>query len=330
MARQYKIVQATFHITYVCTHHCPMCYANAKKDFLHPPISQLYKVVDQLELAGIHQVSLVGGDPALYPQIVELVQYMHKKNMKISILSNTLEFNGYKEKVLNEIDTFEGTIHHSISERHDEFCNFKGAYETLVNNLKYFSDQNKKVGIAINLIPYNYNVIYNLVNNIVNYGVNINHVVMQRIIPFGRAKNSSCYEIPDNDMLAEALNQIEKVETELGIKIIFEDPIPLCAISEKYKKYMHPCDWGITKLSVDYNGNLSRCGADIYHSFGSIFEKNINDIWNKNESLELFRNKKYLPDRCFQCEKFRYCAGGCPISRHPEKGYSIDYLAMDK
>ena len=37
MKDNHKIRQAILHISYACTHHCPMCYANAK-----------YKITDKL------------------------------------------------------------------------------------------------------------------------------------------------------------------------------------------------------------------------------------------------------------------------------------------
>ena len=75
-----KLKQAILHITYACTHHCPMCYANASSNGDHPAVEQLYRVVDKLVSFGINDITLVGGDPALYPNILELVQYIKTKN----------------------------------------------------------------------------------------------------------------------------------------------------------------------------------------------------------------------------------------------------------
>ena len=326
MEEELNITQAILHITYVCTHHCPMCYANAGNNHRHPSIEQLYLVVDKLIDLGIKDITLVGGDPALYPDIALLVQYLKKNNIRLSILSNTLDFISSKDEIVDCIDVYEGTIHHCTKEKHDRFCGQNGAYDNLVENLKYFSDHNKSVGLAINLIPFNYNVIYDIISNIIALDINLDHIVLQRIIQFGRATDAQKYEL-SKLMIERILYQIEKAEKEFDLNIIFEDPIPMCSIEDKFRKYMHPCEWGITKVSVDYNGNLSRCGADVFHSFGSVFDDDIVEKWNNNTILKNFRNKNYLTNKCMTCKYVEKCGGGCPISRNPEKGFSVDYLA---
>lgn len=326
MIKQYKLTQAIFHITYACEHHCPMCYANASSNYEHPPIIQLCDIVDKLEILGIRDITLVGGDPVLYPQIEELIYYIKKKNIRLSVLSNTLDFGLKRDAIVDYIDVYEGTIHHSNRERHDRFCGCNGAYDKLIENLRYFSLKGKSAGLALNLIPFNYDKIYDIVFNVVNQNVKLDHIILQRIIQFGRATDLSCYELT-NEMVNKIMQQIGRIESDFDVNIIFEDPLPLCSVEKKYQKYMHPCDWGLTKVSVDYNGNLSRCGADVFHSFGSVFDDDILDKWNTDETLSDFRDKCYLPSKCISCSLFEKCGGGCPISRHPEKGFSLDYLA---
>ena len=326
MKDNHKIRQAILHISYACTHHCPMCYANAKYDAEIPQLSQLCRVIDKMVEADIMDITLVGGDPAIYPEIIPLMDYIHKQGATLSVLSNTLGFNGCRDDALRSVDVVEGTIHHSCSSKHDAFCGCDGAYDTLVDNLRFFSIHGKSVGLAINIIPFNYNVIYQIIENVIKNGVNVDHIVVQRIIEFGRANGSLSYHIT-LDMANDALEQIVQAEKDFGIKIIFEDPLPMCAIDSKYRKYMHPCEWGYSKVSLDYNGNISRCGADTFNFIGSIFEDNINLLWDSAASIQEFREKKFLHEKCRCCEMVMECAGGCPISHEPKKGYSLDYLA---
>ncbi len=326
MNDQLKIKQAILHITYACTHHCPMCYANAGNNINHPPIEKLYHVADKLINMGIKDITFVGGDPALYPEILELARYFKLNNIHLSILSNTLDFNANQDDILKYIDVFEGTIHHNISEEHDKFCGCDGAYKKLINNMEFFSSHNKSVGIAINLIPFNYNVIYDIISEVIANNINLDHIVLQRIIQFGRATGSYKYELSD-EMVDRIMYQVEKAKKDFNVKVIFEDPFPMCSVEEKYRKYMHPCEWGITKVSVDYNGNLSRCGADVFNSLGTVFDDDIIKKWNTNDTLNNFRAKNYLPSKCISCKYINTCGGGCPISRNPEIGFTRDYLA---
>lgn len=324
-----EIKQALFHITYACTHNCPMCYANAQNSNHHPHIEKLCQIADRLILLGVKDITLVGGDPALHPDVLDLVKHIKNNDAKISILSNTLDFKKPKEQFIDYIDVFEGTIHHSNKEKHDSFCGASGAFDKLINNLKYFSSAQKSVGIAINLIPYNYNEIYSIANKLTQQQVKLDHIVFQRIIQFGRAHDNYHYELT-KEMLNSIMEQVEKIKTDFDLNIIFEDPVPMCSINSKYHKYISPCECGISKVSVDVDGNLSRCGADVFHTFGSVFEESIIDKWNNDCNLNCFRNKTYLPSSCLSCKNLQQCGGGCPISRNPEKGFSVDYLCHVK
>lgn len=321
-----RVKQALFHITYTCEHNCPMCYANAGMSYEHPSLDNLCKIIDQLVKYEIYDVTLVGGDPALYPHIVDLARYAKDKGIILSILSNTLSFNGQRENILEYIDIFEGTVHHCVPQLHDAFCNIEGAYDNLISNLKYFSDNGKNIGIDINIIPYNYDRIYEMATSIIDFGVNLNHIVMQRIIQMGRASDALEYVLT-NDMVGVALEQVDDLHNKYGIDIVFEDPIPLCAIKPKYRKYIRACDCGYTKMSIDPQGNIYRCGADVVHALGSIFQ-DVPLIWETNDSLIEFRKKKFLPKSCHDCSMYEQCQGGCPISIKPENGYSVDYLCI--
>ena len=332
MGDKYRLNTAAFHITYVCTHFCPMCYASETEDAvpprMHPDVEQVKCVLKNLRDNGIENVSYVGGDPARYPHILETSQYAAELGFKQSILSNTLEFGDEATEIAGYIDFFEGTIHDTTAELHDSFCKRAGAYSLLLKNLKLFSDLGKKIGITINLTPFTYNSVYTIVDNVIKAEINVDYVVFQRIIPFGRATDSKKYEL-NLQQLDIALKDISKIE-DRGIEIIFEDPFPMCVVDKKYQKYMHPCEWGLTKVSVDYQGNLSRCGADPRCTLGSLFAAPLTETWENSYELCEFRKKDFLPERCHLCPMLDQCGGACPISRSSSKFFSEDYMLLQR
>jgi len=293
----------------------------------HPPLHMVKEVVSELVKNGVVNISFVGGDPATYPHILEVSKFAYSLGCSLSILSNTLDFGEAMFKIANYIECFEGTIHDSTAKAHDAFCQKEGAYELLVHNLKYFSDAGKKIGLTINLTPFTYNKIFDIVSAIVSKGIKIDYLVFQRIIPFGRAENTHSYELTIQQ-LATALSLVELVEEKFNLLITFEDPFPLCVIEPKYHRFMHPCEWGLSKVSIDYNGNLSRCGADPRCTLGNIFEIiSLSDLWGNAGELLEFREKSFLETKCHNCELLKQCGGACPISQHPELGFTQDYIS---
>lgn len=325
----FSVTTAAFHITYFCTHACPMCYAKAgANSYKHPPLGQLIKVVDKLSEANIREISLVGGDPASYPLIGDLCKYIHKKGIDISILSNTLCFSGISNiEIAEYISAFEGTIHSHIPEEHDRFCKTSGAFKKLIGNLSVFKSLGKKIGITLNITPETSENLFNIVYEIVEtHKLALDYIVLQRIVPMGRAENKTNF-ILFKHHIDNAMQCIKNIDEKLKIKINVEDPFPMCLLEEEYKKYMHhKCEWGWSKVTVNPDGKLSRCGADPRFLLGDLFDKPLLQIWNESEILKSFRSYSYLPGRCQICENLSYCGGGCPLSCGLEKDHDRDYL----
>ncbi len=327
---KYHVDTVAFHVTYVCSHQCPFCYAgddvSAKPK--HPPLEKATKVVDALGSAKVKNIMLLGGDPGAYPHAVELAKYaVESYGIRVSILSNTLLFpNSSLEEAAKYISAFETTIHHVEPRLHDQFCRREGAYQAVIGRLKRLSGLGRETGIAINILPTISDKIFDLVNRIVNVEkVKLNYIIVQRIVPFGRAAGSSNFTLT-RQQAEQSLNDIKRIDKELGIRITVEDPFPLCILPNELKKYMTPCKWGISIASVNIEGALSRCGADPRYRLGNILERPLLEIWNTSEILESFRNREYLPGRCKICNDFDRCGGGCPLSCEIEKDHGTDYL----
>ncbi|MFX0199041.1 MAG: radical SAM/SPASM domain-containing protein [Candidatus Hodarchaeota archaeon] len=329
---EYSVELVALHITNVCSHRCPYCYfADPDIKPKHPPFDQLIRVIDALGNSKVHELSLLGGDPACYPRVVELAKHaVRTYGMYVSILSNTLIFRHSSPKeVAQYIKAFETTIHHVEPELHDKFCRKKGAYQKVVRQLKTYSELGGRTGIAINIIPEIHDKIFLLIDRIVNKEhVPLDYIVVQRIIPFGRATGSSSFTL-SRAQAERSLIEIREVDVRLGIEIAVEDPFPLCVLPESLKKYMVPCQWGITKAAVNSKGDLSRCGADPRYLLGNIFDTPLLEIWNTSEILKSFRGKNYLPGRCRICPDIQDCGGGCPLSCEIEKDHGIDYLFLE-
>ena len=322
-----KLSSVILHITDMCTSHCPYCYACASEQkYSHANIDIIYRIIDELSKAEIKRVSLLGGDPALHPHVIDIAKRLFEKGIIVGIMSNTMELPVSVEEAVKYINVFETTIHGRNATEHDIFSHKPLAYETLINNLKKISKYYVTIGIAINIIPETSNKIFDMVDSLVNKEkIHIDYLVIQRIIPFGRAENSSKYLL-SKENLNQALEDVDKVYKQLGIKISVEDPFPLCAMDEKYRKYMHPCEWGYTKAALNGYGDLTRCGADTRYLLGNIFDTPIMKIWENSPVLKEFRQKKHLPNKCQSCKMLMRCGGGCSLSCYSKGDDGADYL----
>ena len=81
-----------FHVTDHCNYHCRYCFANFRRPDL--PLEDAKRVVNAIcsyfEENGITdgRINLAGGEPSIYPHLDALIDHIHSKGVRISIISN--------------------------------------------------------------------------------------------------------------------------------------------------------------------------------------------------------------------------------------------------
>lgn len=323
-----RLKYVALHLTYVCGNKCPYCYVGDGEREKHPPFNGVKKVIRKLGESGIEKILLVGGDPCVYPHLRKTVEFIKELNFECCILSNTLEFGENLNFFLNNIDDFQTTILGSSSEEHDGEARNKGAYDTLIKNLTVLTQKGKEITVAISLHKLNFDKVFEIVRNLIDRErIRVKELVIQRVIPSGRAVNTLSFSL-DKEQVATTFKQLDKIKNNYDVSIDFEDPFPLCIVPKNYRYLQKKsCEWGFSKGSVNFNGGLSRCGADSRFSLGNILEiDNLQLFWEDNQVLVDFRGRKWLPGKCQKCELLERCGGGCSLSRITNNDHECDAL----
>ena len=313
----YTINTVVLHITTCCSHKCSFCYAiDDSIPKLHQSRFILEKIIIEIVKAGAKEILFVGGDPASHPDVVELASQAKCFGLKTSVLSNTLFFtSNTKEQVIEVFDTIEITVHSPEPNMHNLFCGKDGAYEFAVGNLKSFKSSKNHLGIVYNITPKTFRDILDTIKRIIEVDkVDIDHVVLQRIAPVGRAYKTDNW-ILSPVAIESVFSQIEQATIKYSIDISLEDTFPLCLVPQEYRRrYIKPCTWGYENCSLDMHGNVSKCCTDPRYVLGNILEKPLLDLWNTNSSLAEKRNGKLVPQKCLDCELYVQCLGGCVLA----------------
>lgn len=318
-----KLKYLVFHITEVCENNCIFCYMG-DKIIDHPPLNNLINIIDRIKNKGIKKLLITGGDPCLYPNLEELLIYC-KKDFYIELMSNSLDFSGIDTNNIDEIQT---TILGKNEKIHNKYAQNK-IFSRLVNNMKKIIANGSKIGIAINMLPDNYEDLYSIARNLIEIEKipidGIQYFLFQRIIPKGNAEGCIKYGIK-NIHINTIMENIDRINIDYGIPILFEDPFPLCTVDEKYHKYITPCIWGFSKGSINFHGDISRCGADYRHIVGNIFENDICNLWENSEILRSFRGINWMPKKCQSCILLNQCRCGCSLSQVTNEDHVPDIL----
>lgn len=314
-----KIRNVELEITNLCSHRCPYCYVgdvNCKEQVYFSDYATICSIIDKLDQYGAEMIALLGGDPVHHPRIFDIIKYIKTNSaIKVSIMSNTLNFGDHATAELSKyIDNIDFTLHGRNAEEHESYCKAPaGSYEDVMSRLKEYSNSGVVVNIAINIIPDTYDKIYEMVSSVVSKGVKITALLLQRIIPIGRAKDEKKYDV-SKEQIVVALQQIERVERDFGIEISFEDPFPLCVIPETYHRYMKGCPEGVSRIPVKGDGSISSCGAVGDVKLGNILTDTYDDIWTNSKRFCEFRSGSFLTnEKCLTCDLREQCRGGCPV-----------------
>lgn len=131
--------------SYVCNEKCVFCpcYKEAKR-YAPIPASLLKSCIKEaLQKNKIEMVLISGGEPTLYKELPEMMNYIREAGLKIGILSNSLRFADgiFFNSFINTVGVdFELTtaFHSHVAEEHDAITGIKRSFEKSlegINNL---------------------------------------------------------------------------------------------------------------------------------------------------------------------------------------------------
>lgn len=322
------------HFSTRCGSACAFCYAADPLADRIPPSSfeNISKTLRKLASEEVKEVLFVGGDPVIHPNFLESVKLAKELGLIISVLSNSwaVRPSSALAEALSYIDYCEATILGATPNTHDELSGAPKSFSNLLSNLRQISDHGKSIGICVNAMPQNLGEIYDIVKRLqTEFYIPVRSLMIQRIVPSGAASGNFKFGLNLDD-IEILMKQIDRVATEFGIPVQFEDPVPWCTVNPLYHKYLARCEWGYTRGSISSTGVLNRCGADDRNRLGSIWANHIQDVWKNHPILKSFRSKEYLPRECKQCDLLAKCGGGCSLSCGTLRDHDLDQLYIEK
>lgn len=288
-----KLETAYFHITYACGHRCPSCYLGLGTTRLtdkHVTREKLISIVSKLAEAKVANVCLVGGDPASSANVLPLAHACYEQGLTTSILSNTHDYNGASvQQMAAFVSSFETTFHGSTAQEHDRICGVKGAYDTVVRRLREAHACGTAITAVLNVIPDIDMKLFNTVQALAQREkLPLYAVMFQRIMPFGAACDNKPFALQPAT-IQNTLDQAAKIQNELGLPVIFEDPLPIRTKVPTGLDIPKRCLWGLSKASIDPHGNVSCCGANPTNAIGNLLDTSLEDLWRTRSSPHLAR-----------------------------------------
>lgn len=136
-----RMDSVTIKITNECNLNCSMCgYArNRKKDQILPEelgVSEWKRVIDELDGLGVTYISVLGGEPLMYPWLTEILEYMKLKGIQSGITTNGVYLEKHAEQLIKAGLTRINVSLDAFPEIHDKIRGVEGTFAAAVKGIK--------------------------------------------------------------------------------------------------------------------------------------------------------------------------------------------------
>lgn len=341
----------TFKITPVCNLRCVMCGQNGEKGTLKDHVDEeVHKIVPMEdykkltdEVAGKAKVFYVwGGEPFLYPNFMDLAEYMAKKVM-FTINTNGTFLAQNAERIVKDKWTAIFVSLDSFEDVNDQIRG-KGTYKRVIEGLEALKREKEKqksslpyVGIVTTISRLNYMYLDKLALamadkglswHIINLGTYMNDEIGRQHVEVYKSKLgvepkywkgfTSGYNAGiDGEKFTDILNKVHA--TDNGYPIITVPAIKPERIGEYYSELellvQDKCAAPWFSVNVNYDGEVYFCADYPEFSIGNIRTQTMKEIYNGPRAVKFRKALKSNPHgvfpACKRCYQLMLCGDKC-------------------
>lgn len=279
--------KAVWEITEKCQLKCKHCCNEHRRNSREVSLENAKKIVDELKDNLVEKIIFTGGDPLMYPYIMDIIEYSKHKGMKVSISTNGIMLNKLSEKLksVNPDKIIIGLDGFSKNSN-DTFRGVDGAFQCVKSGLNKLKDSNIKIDIHCVITTLNIHEIETLSEycNENNFELSLSSLVEITEKPL-----INRYVVKNNTLL----NNLYKTNFKGSVKFVRHTCGTLGA-----------CYAGQKIIGIKANGSYTPCLW--ISNFTNKFETyNIQEVFR-------FRSECILDsEKCTNCLDYQ-CQKGCP------------------
>ena len=334
-----KVVSLT--VTNRCNLRCRMCAQWSEEGYMRErkpndsysgimvSFDNLLKVVDEVHEYGVPLI-IRGGEPLLYPHILDLLAYIKSKGMSLSLETNAVLLEKYAESLVKlQIDQMIISVD-GPEEIHDHVRGVKGTFARVREGLRELEKHQKRYGhkiscgVTCTVSRYNYQGLGAMADVARSLGVDSICIVPYYFVP--EAQGLAYEELMRKEFSCEAyswrgfhheesgvdvgpfLVQLREFESRLGDLPSY----PYMAFTDaEYREWYSKSDttvhqascnniWGL--LDVQPDGDVNFCVDFPDYAIGNVAENTLHQIWHSDRARRFreLRTRQEMPV-CHRC-----------------------------
>lgn len=312
-----------FELSSRCNERCIHCYIpNEKKNNgFDMPTKKVMSILDEFaEMGGIH-VTLSGGEAFLHKDLIEIVRYCRKKDLKISILSNLISLKDEQIAELKEanLSLIQVSLYSMDATIHDFITTVKGSFEKTKTAIEKLVANDIPVQISCPIMKANRKGYH----KVLEYAKSLKIKAQTDYIMMARADL-------DTENLA---NRLSLEETEELLRDLIkhdtsyrEDTLQQLPISDQIKfnlerfKKQPVCGVGYDNCCITANGDVYPCSGWQSYVLGNVYKQSLKEIWENSPKIkELRKITQASFPKCLECDARDFCAM-CLVRNYNESG----------
>ncbi|MFZ3054633.1 MAG: radical SAM protein [Minisyncoccales bacterium] len=320
-----------------CNFNCIHCYSSSGDEHRDDELTlkQIKGLIKELSIMGVEFLSIGGGEPFLYPHVVEVVKYATKNLVSVevstngSLVTNNI-INDLKRAGLKFVQvSLDGATNDTYSK-----IRRGGNLTVTAKNIEKLS-KHFIVSTCMVVNKLNYHEIEDVIDLSIKLGVKF-----FRIIPFmevGRAidmKNLQLEKSEFRKIYQMIIDKRKKVNNKIFIQLNENLVIPNKKNIEWMPDNHYGCSAGRTTCGIDSCGNVYPCSYMVFDKLicGNIKNTSLTKIWISSPVMKRLRSISSLNGKCSTCKHLYLCRGGCRAAAYLKKNNmrDSDYLCSIK
>jgi len=320
--------QVGWDITHLCNYRCKHCYFSSKQlsDRTSLSLDEALSFVQHLIDTKVFHLSIAGGEPLLYPHIVDIVRAARAGGVLVAMSTNasllTPElaqslFNAGLKFLQISLDGSTAGINDSIRG--------PGRFEKTMSGIRVALSQGFQIVLAYVIQRPNKHDVETFLDFAASLGVR--GVKIQSMIQSGLGEdNWGELSLPESEVI-EILRGlwVSKRRFHGRLEVMLPLIPGLDPGLDKGPEYYNKdssclgCQPGLTTIRVNSHGDVRACGSFVNaQPIGNIRHERLQNIWLTSQELVRWRNESNLKSGQSSTACGSLCARGCRSSTAPE------------
>jgi radical SAM protein with 4Fe4S-binding SPASM domain len=316
--RDGRLLSMEIEFNQSCNFRCIYCYASdTTKRRNELTKEEFIDVLHQAKDLGARKIIILGGEPMLYPNIMEMIKYIRSLDMEIELFTNganitqsvAQELFDNDVRAVLKMNTFDESLQDTLSGHKGSFIQIQEALKNL--KLAGYPSVKNPLGVSSIICQQNIDELPKMWEwlrdqNILPY--------FEMMTPQGGAKEHNMLEI-DSRKIEDFFQLVSEIDrTKYGINW---DPKPPL-VGGECLRHQFSC-------AVNSEGYVQSC-VGITIPIGNVKQHSLKEILRDSEVVQDLKNyKDMIKGPCGECESLESCYG-CRGTAYQLTG---DYLASD-